>query len=182
MKKRRTLIISMLLIAALCLGIGYAAVTGSLIVDGKVVASAQPFNVHFVAFQANTGTGVISNVPEVSCDTILSTSNPAKSIMLNVRNMASDGDKVSATLTIKNDNDCDMYVSVDTVLYGETAGAVTSNVANYFEVTTDWGTDVKTIAKGGTETITVSIEMLKSCTEDYSGFFRVTLNGTSTAP
>ena len=182
MKKRRTLIISLLLVAALALGIGYAAVSGSLIIDGKVVASAQPFNVHFIAFQAGTGTGVLTNVPEVTCDTTLSASNPAKSIMLNVRNMASAGDKVSATLTIENKNDCDMYVSVDTILYGETAGAVTSETENYFKVTTNWGTEAVKIEEDATQTITVTVEMLKSCTEDYTGFFRLTLNGTSTAP
>ncbi|MBE6601545.1 MAG: hypothetical protein E7637_03440 [Ruminococcaceae bacterium] len=181
MKRRRTIITSLLLIAALALGIGYAAITGSLIVDGKVVAAAQPFNVHFIAFEAGTGTGVLSNIPEVSCDTTLSETNPAKSIMLNVRNMASDGDTVSATLTIKNDNDCDMYVSVDTILYGETAGTATSATPNYFTVTTDW-TAAKKIDKGATATIKVTIEMDKSCTEDYTGYFRVTLNGTSVAP
>ena len=70
MKKRRTIIISLLLVAALALGVGYAAVSGSLIIDGKVVASAQPFNVHFTAFQANPGTGVLSNVPEIFPDSL----------------------------------------------------------------------------------------------------------------
>lgn len=35
MKKRRTLVIGLLLVAALCLGIGYAAITDDLFIDGQ---------------------------------------------------------------------------------------------------------------------------------------------------
>ncbi len=45
MKKRRTLIISLLLVAALCLGIGYAAVSRELEVTGT--AQYQPDNANF---------------------------------------------------------------------------------------------------------------------------------------
>ncbi len=181
MKKRRVLIISLLLVAALALGIGYATITGSLIIDGKVVATAQPFNVYFTEFEAGQGNGILGNVPVIHCDTALGNGSTAKTVMLNIRDMASTNDSITATLTIKNGNDADMNVKVETVLYGETAGQVTSANPDRFTVTTDWDDEVKNIPAGGTETITLTITMTDSCEGDYSGFFRVSLYGSSDA-
>ena len=182
MKKRRTLVISLLLIAAIALGVGYAAISGALIIDGKVVAKAQPFNVHFVAFAAGESSAELSNVPAISCDTALSTDSPAKTVMLNIRDMASVGDSVEATLTVKNENDTTMYVSVETILYGATAGAVTGTDPDKFTVTTTWGNTVKAIEPNATEDITLTVTMNSSCTDAYEGYFRVTLNGNSVNP
>ena len=182
MKKRRTIIISLLLVAALALGIGYAAISGSLIIDGKVVAKAQPFNVHFVGFEAGTSTHKYENIPAITCDTELGPQKPAKTIMLNVRDMAAKDDSIFATLKVKNDNQSTMYVSVDTLLYGNTAGSVTDSTAGKFTVTTDWGSEVKTLAAGAETTIKVTVVMNEPCTDAYEGYFRLTLNGNSVAP
>ena len=178
MKKRRTLIIAMLLIAALTIGIGYAAVSGALVIDGKVVANAQPFNMHFTKFVAGESTSELTNVPAMACPD-LENGAIAKSVTLNINGMASVGDTITGTLTIENRNDCDMNVSVESILYGSTAGTVTENASEYFEVSTNWGTETKTIAPDDEETIVVTVKMIKSCTEAYEGYFRIAINGVS---
>ena len=51
MKKRRTTIIAFLLVAALALGIGYAALTTNLTITGGVTNAPHPIN---VVFQSGT--------------------------------------------------------------------------------------------------------------------------------
>jgi len=179
MKKRRTLIVALLLIATLALGIGYAAVDGSLVIDGKVQTVKQPFNVHFSAFtQGASSAKVTGNVPAVTCENQF----PSKSIMLNVSGMASEGDYVEAIVSIKNENDCTMYVNVPTIKYGTTVDNVTANDSENFTVTTDW-TGAKEIPVDGTVDIKVTITMRKSCTDaTYQEYFRLTLTGTPTNP
>lgn len=54
MKKRRTLIISLLLVAALCLGVGYAAISVSDIIHGTVeMAANENFTVDFISVEVN---------------------------------------------------------------------------------------------------------------------------------
>lgn len=183
MKKRRTMIIALLLVAALALGIGYANVEGRLLINGKVAAKAQPFNVHFTAFTPGAYTSKIGvNVPTITCDTILSTDAPAKTVILNIGDMASETDSIKATLAVTNDNDCDMYVKVESTMYGTALGSTNNADPDKFTVETDWGTTVKSIAAGDTVNIEVTVTMIDSCTEDYTGAFALTLYGTSVNP
>ena len=191
MKKRRTLIISLLLIAALALGIGYAAISGDLVVTGKVVTKAQPFNVHFVEFGKTTSSAVLSNSPTIACDTALSESNPAKSIMLNIADMASAGDEVSAVLKVRNDNDDTMNVSVASIKYGNAIDAINLDAYDNFDVKAEWVTDESgetvandpknaTIDTDGYAYVKITVKMKTSTDDKYTGYFQVTLHGEST--
>ena len=193
MKKRRTLIISLLLIAALALGIGYAAISGDLVATGKVVTKAQPFNVHFIEFGTTTSSAVLSNSPTIACDTLLSESSPAKAIMLNIADMASAGDEVSAVLKVRNDNDDTMNVSVASIKYGDAINAINSDAYEYFDVKAEWVTDATgetlaadpTKATVGTEDsnncayVKITVTMTQSTDDAYTGYFQVTLHGES---
>ena len=184
MKKRRTLIISLLLVAALALGIAYAAVDGVLIVDGKVQTVKQPFNVHFSAFsQGDAHAEVTGNLPAVTCQDTF----PSKSIMLNVSGMASQGDYVEANLTIHNENDCTMYVHSPVVKYGTTIDDTTHDTSDNINVEVFYNgalwTDAIPIDVDATVDIVVKITMKKSCTADtYQEFFRMTVTGSPTNP
>ena len=180
MKKRRTLIISILLVAALALGIAYAAVDGVLIVDGKVQTVKQPFNLHILSYeQTDSHAEVAGNSPAVTCTDHL----PAKSIMLNVSGMASKDDYVTVKLTIENKNDCTMYVNAPTIKYGTDAANVNSDSSENFTITVKNFTPGTAIAVDGTTDITLEIKMTKSCTsETYQEFFRVTIPGSPTNP
>ena len=54
MKKRRTLVISLLLIAALALGIGYAAFTSTMAINGEVQMGGIASQVNFSKAEVNT--------------------------------------------------------------------------------------------------------------------------------
>lgn len=177
MKKRRTLIISLLLVAAMALGIAYAAVDGLLIIDGKVQTVKQPFNVHFTnVVQGESHAEITGNAPAVTCEDQF----PSKSIMLNVSGMASEDDYVTAIVTITNDNDCTMYVVPPTIKYGADASA---NSSTNIEVTVvDW-TEAIEIEAGQETTVTVKVRMKTSCTDaTYQEFFRLSITGTPTDP
>lgn len=176
MKKRRTLVIGLLLIAALALGIGYAATDGFLTVNGKVQTVKQPFNLVITAVAQHESHNVIAgNSPAVTC----SDSFPAKSVMLNVSGMASKDDYVIAKLTIQNNNDCDMYLTSPTITYGATNAATSENIEISME---NWVQGQK-IDAGASVDVFVKVMMKESCTENtYQEDFMVKINGTPTNP
>ncbi len=192
MKKRRTLIISLLLVAAIALGVGYAAISGNLAIQGKVVSKAQPFNVHFVKFTPGTAHSVLNNSPAIACDTVLTEAAPAKSIMLNVSGMSTgasddsgaDRDTVSAVITIKNENDTTMDLDVQAIQYGASLNALTNTPSEYFKVDVAWKDNVKTLAPDETTEITVTVTMIQSCVDEFTEYFQITLVGNNqvTAP
>lgn len=177
MKKRRTLIISLLLVAAMALGIAYAAVDGLLIIDGKVQTVKQPFNVHFTYFEQGVSHAEITgNAPAVTC----ADQFPSKSIMLNVSGMATKDDYVTALVTITNDNDCAMYVVPPTIKYGADASATSSE---NIDVTVEGWTSAIKIEAGDEKVITIKVRMKTSCTDEtYQEFFRLSITGTPTDP
>ena len=100
MKKRRTLIISLLLIAALALGIGYAALSTDLTVSGSVSNAPHPIDVTFQEGSISAGAGLASAeaASRVVC------TNGAKSATFDVAGLVHQGDKVVATFTVVNNN------------------------------------------------------------------------------
>ena len=172
----------MLLIAALAIGIGYASVSGSLFVNGVVKANALPFNMHFNKFAAGDHYASLTNSPAIACADLASDGSIlAKSVTLNVSGLASKGDWVEGTLTIVNNNDCDMLVSVDTVLYGTTAGSVIDSAHEYIKATATVNEpSVAVTANGGEKTVVVRVEMIDTCVLDtLDAYFTITLNGVS---
>ncbi len=176
MKKRRTLVIGLLLVAALALGIAYAATDGVLIVNGKVQTVKQPFNLVITAFaQEESHNEIAGNSPAVTCTDSL----PAKSLMLNVSGMASKNDYVIAKLEITNNNDCTMYLTAPVITYGATNAASSENIL----VTMENWTEGQPIDAGDSVDVFVKILMQQSCTEEtYQENFMVKINGTPTNP
>lgn len=176
MKKRRTLVIGLLLVAALALGIAYAATDGVLTVNGKVQTVKQPFNLQISAVAQNESHNVVAgNAPAVTC----SDSFPAKSVTLNVSGMASEGDYVTAKLTIENENDCTMYLTGTTVTYGVDNAATSDNIDVSM---VDWNGPIEIAADGSVEVL-VKISMKQSCTDTtYQELFTLRILGSPTAP
>ena len=167
MKKRRTIVIAFLLIAALALGIGYAALTDVLDITGKAdinaSAAEEAFNedVYFTAAVANeASTGNTASV---------NTQDNDKASFTAV-NLKGKGDKATFTFTIKNAGDVEATVTP----------AISSNTqAEYFSISSDWAGQAKTLAAGQEITYTVTVELLKTPTVTISGSFIVELTATS---
>lgn len=151
MKKRRTLIIALLLVAALCLGIGYAAVSETLLWNGTIENDAVEFVVKFetTAESAVSGAGDAEDKEK-----ILSLSNPGdpggRTVAPAVDGLTVVGDSVTFTYTVKN------YSNVIVELK-----ELTTDFNNeYFKLTLgDWDKtvlDVNEIA-----TVDVTVELIK---------------------
>lgn len=167
MKKRRTLIISLLLVAALCLGIGYAALTDVLDINGSAdvnqSAAEDAFNedVYFTKAVANE---------EGNAASVDSSDNDMANFT--AATLKGKGDKVTFTFTILNDSDQDAVVTPSLASDGNTN-------TRYFSITSDWNATARTIKAGKTDTYTVTVELLETPTETIHGSFHIELTAVA---
>ena len=154
MKKRRTLIICLLLVAALCLGIGYASVTDLLDISTIVESDAQGMiedfdgDVYFSNITGATGKAEQSKL----------LGDKADNATFIVSGLSADGETVSVTYTIQNDYDSTVWVSLVT-----DTGA--SN--DYLEVTHDLVVNTE-IASGDSIDVTVTARVKATTSQDVS--------------
>ena len=143
MKNRKFVVVAFLVVAAMLLGIGYAALTDTLTIIGNAHIDHDVANktfderIYFSAAEATstTGTGTVADTASYNSDDATYTAN--KLALVN---------EVSVfTFTIKNDSNVDAIISVaDKKLSGD-ANPSNSN-AEKFEVTYEYP-DGQTIAK-----------------------------------
>ena len=167
MKRRRSLIISLLLVAAISLGVGYAALTDVLDINGSAdvnqTAAEEAFNedVYFKAAVANQA-GNVASVDANDNDMASFTASTLKGA----------NDTATFTFTITNDGDVDALVT-------PTLAADGNSNAEYFEVSSDWAGQAKTIAAGQSLTYTVTVKLIKTPTETIHGAFHIELTATA---
>ena len=143
MKNKRTLIVVALILAAILLGIGYAAIANvNLNITGNATVSPAQANFQVVYDAVNTFT--VSDANKV---TVGRTSDTAAT--LTVTGLTAKNDEVTATYKILN-NSQDLNASI--------TAAITNSNTSYFTVTTDWGSSAKTINAGGSDYITVTVK------------------------
>ena len=169
MKKRRTLIISMLLIAALCLGIGYAAVaatdtlkiTGSASADGTEMNKQFDMDVYFSAAVPDD-TNLEAEDATVTAEIITDagrTDGYGDEATFEVAGLAVKGEYATVTYTITNDHDADVWVSLITP----------ENASNDFiQIDHSLVKDRKIDKDGGTITFTVTAKLVALSDEDVS--------------
>lgn len=186
MKRRRTLIIALLLVAALALGIGYAGMTGSIKINGDVMNKPHEVNLTFETTGATS-----SEVTEIKTETgsgesgeesSISISTDKKLATFSIRNLAHQNEYVLATLVVKNNNEYDVKLGEATVSY-----ALGSGVPEFFTVETSWvaklegeaTTDDLILQEGETRVLEVKVIMGESTGNQYDGDFVVTVPGES---
>lgn len=173
MKKRRSLIISLLLVAALTLGIGYASLTddlfiaGSAAIDSDDAKTAFAEDVYFTkaVISEGRGTAVIEADKNGEASDKVTITVPSGVLK-------GEGDSVVCTLEISNVGDLDALVTLD------------SNVvdnATYFQVTTNWeGLGNKnTLAAKGDVDLVVTIKCIKTPTTDVTTTFSIGMTATA---
>ena len=165
MKKRRSVVIAFLLIAALVMGIGYAALTDVLDITGSAdinqAAAEDSFNddIFFTAAVANQ-TGNTASVNADNNDKASFTANTLKG----------KDDTATFTFTIKNNGDLDAVVTP----------SISSNTQpGYFELSSDWAAQPKALAAGAEITYTVTVKLLQTPTETVSGSFIIELTAVA---
>jgi hypothetical protein len=159
----------LLLVAALCLGIGYAAVTdeltisGSASLDGSELVKEFDGEVYFESLTGNTG---------LAAGSAIDTSDNDKAIF-SVEGLTKIDEEVSVTYTIKNDYEKEVWVSVK---------GTPTNASNEFIEITNVIADAH-IPSQGTTTVTVTAKVIGTSNklETLSGY-ELTLEVTDENP
>ena len=174
MKNRRITIVAFLLIAALTLGFGYAAVTNVLDIQGSASVSATAaeaeFNENVYFSGVKKGDELVQSI--VAGDNLgytanINTNNNDKA-QFTVTGLEKSGDKYSITFVIQNDSAFDAKVSVKTnTNTNSTNFAFTNSLAS------------NTIAAGGSVEVTVTVALISELTSAASGSFVIELDVTA---
>ena len=161
--KRRNLVLTFMLVAALTLGIGYAALSDALDINGTVTVNQTAaeaefdLDVYFSDAVAGSTTDLAS---------VLDTDHDMANFTVN--SLATAGNTATFTFTIKNDSDLDAYVTPTFAADGNTN-------AEYFDIVSDWNGQPKTITAGGEMDYTLTITLKKTPTDTIHGSFHIEL-------
>ena len=172
MKKRRTLVISLLLVAALALGIGYAALSEDLFITGSANISKTDAENSFkedVYFSyATSGDKAEAKITD---------DNNYATMTVKTGALKQVGDEAVATFTIKSESDLDVLIKNPTVANG----CITNRNNEYFQVTTNWQADHTLVAapSGATTDITVTVRLIKTPDVDQDTEFTIKLVATA---
>jgi len=191
MKNKRNVLIAFILICCLCLSIGYAALTDTLTINGSADIAAtndnnkddgsdtveEVFddNLGFTAVKlesAVTGTIAVSNtVPTVASVTTTNTEfDMCDDVTFAISGLTTVGEKVQITYTITNQHP-DLKAKIT-----EKTAINTTLSSTYFKVTESWEGEVEVAANGGTTTVTITVEVIKTPTANQEGTVNFVLN------
>ncbi len=177
MKNRRIILVAFMLVAVLCLGVGYAALTDLLIVDGTAVVNQQKENLVFdekIEFtKAEVKTATTADYSGIADTATVDSSNTDK-VSFTVKSLARQGQKATFEFTVTNTSEFDATLALE--------GAI-SNTANadYFSVTYSFKDNDNTCEKtNGTVVIIVEVELIKAVTTEINGTFNLTFKATTT--
>ena len=174
MKKRNTTIFAFLLLAAVGMGVGYAALSDEVKLGGEIGVikddDAWEANIHFDSSVQLTGKGSVT----YSADT---ESNPNDVAQITISGMDTKNEELEFVLKIVNQNtDYDAAITASTV--NKTFGPYTKD--------TDFNIDVAlsdtTIPAGGSIDVTVTVKLLVQPTENLSATFNVTYTAAAVDP
>ena len=153
MKRRRTLIISLLLVAALALGIGYAALSSTLQING--VIENDPANVN-VVFTNSTMTATSPTDTRVQSIIDASDAGVTGTAVLSIQagGLKEKGDSVTFDLEITNKGN--LTVELEELVPTEPFACDFYSL----EIVDGWATG-DTLAPGDTETVKVVVTVIK---------------------
>ena len=188
MKNRKIVVVAFLLVAMLLLGVGYAAVTNVLDIQGSASVSAnvaeEEFNedIYFSGVIDSNGDPVanINDATTYGYTANINANNNDKA-QFTVNSLRNAPDSKTITFQIKNDSEYTATVSLKTIT--NTNGSTQGNgAAGDFDFNYYFGTsDVKsaTIPAGGTVEVTVVIALKSQLTSAVSASFVIELNATA---
>ena len=176
MKNRKTVIVAFLLAAVMLLGIGYAALTDTLVILGNahidLDTTSRLFDAKVYFSDAkvteSNGSGTSEDVASYNMDDATYTANK----------LATIGEYSKFTFTITNDSNADATITIAETKLSGVANPSNSNT-DFFEVKYEYP-DGKTITKnGGKITVVVTVTVLKVPTTATSGTFGMELTATA---
>lgn len=167
MKNKKTFVGLFVILALLCLGIGYAAVSKNLVISGTGTtnnetgdASDDVLAKNFLVKFADSYTTNVTNGDGAKINVSIDSDTEAT---INAYELTTLNKSVSATLTIVNDSE-DLIATIDI--------PTIENASEYFKVETDW---TKTVLNpDGSKEVTVTITLIKSPIEHQDATFKIT--------
>lgn len=162
MKKKKNFTLLGLVVAVLVLGIGYAISSIDLKVNGDVKIS--PDDSNFIVEFTNAN---------VAGDKDTATIGDGKTATLHVETLKTVGDEVVATYTITNKS----KAGLNATLTNPTVNYTADDAKGYYEVTAVLA-DTNAIAPNGTETLTVTVKLVKAPFTEVTGNFEVAFQAT----
>lgn len=174
MKNRKFAVVAFLLVAVLVLGVGYAALTTNLNIDGGATVSvegAQSAYADDIKFTAVSTPGTDDPAYTASI-------GDGKTADFAITGLKGGGDKVTITFTITNSGDLDSLVKLD-------VGYPTNDNEDFFtvDVTEAYKTTGVALAAGASITVDVTVTLRETPTDTTAptvGNFFVRLVSTST--
>lgn len=176
MKNRKNVVVALLLVAVLCMGIGFAALSDELTIGGTVsvgtsgASTAWDNAVKFIATTALTGTHTgTAHTPAISDngDTITATID---NTWLKVK-----GDTVSFTATVINS-----HTEYDALIKSLTA-SITGDNTEYFKIAVSGLADNDVVTANESKVFTVTITLEKTPVTEISGTISICFTAESQA-
>ena len=176
MKNRKFVVVAFLVLAAMLLGVGYAALTDTLTIIGNAHIDIDVANktfderIYFSASEAtsSTGTGTTADVVSHTADDATFTANK----------LATVGEKSVFTFTIKNDSNVDAVISVNTTKLSGAENPSNSNT-DKFTVEYAYPDGMNVTQSGGEITVVVTVTVKEPVTTATSATFGIELTATS---
>ena len=172
MKNRKFVLLAFLLIATIVVGVGYAAITSSLSLVGTnmVKKSDDNLKVVFTGVEVSNEEGYITAVTAS-----IANGDYPTTATFQTENFKKEGDKAKAVFTIENKSnglDATIADANAVVTVKKVADGATLDADEYFKITVVHAEHE--LAVGDTTTLTVTIELLKTPTDDISIEYTVT--------
>ena len=183
MKKRRTLIIALLLVAALCLGIGYAAQSGYVEVSGNISNQPHPVKLVFVEEGSSLVKSSVTNnndqkVPSTNNELVVQDNKSTASF--DISDLAHVDDYAELHLVVKNNNNYNVALRDDADKDGLTVTGDATH-GDFFSVTGEWITegadDDLILEPNETRVLKVVIKMTKSTGNELTGSYKLQVFG-----
>ena len=186
MKKRRNLILVLLLISALALGVGYAAITGTLTVNGTITVEggAVSEDLVFKSYAHNTSIGS-------TISTVTNNIDGKTTAALSITGFKQKGDSITGTFTVQNTGSIKMYIlsSPDNQCGSDDTYGTIGDCADFTHTFAWDDATVSTagIEPGATATFKVTVTMDKIpaalvTADSFTHCFLFTIPATSVAP
>ena len=171
MKNRKTVVVAFLLTAVMLLGVGYAALTDVLDINGTADVSKEKAEAEF-----NNDVYFTAAVPldEENGDVASIVATDPDMANFTVASLSSVGDTAKFKFTIINEGN----VGLDAIVTPTLAADGNSN-PEFFKITSDWQGQAKELKAGESIEYIITVELIKTPEETIHGSFHIELTATS---
>lgn len=163
MKNRKTVVVAFLLVAAMLLGVGYAALTDTLTLDGRVTIDMNQAGVNFDE-KIYWSAAKITESTNTSAEDVI-TGQGTDDLNFTLHSLATKGDVVKMTCTIKNESNVRVKITVNEPTMAEDYGK--------FSCTYEYENDDMTIPAGGTMDVYVVVTVANPVTSAATATFGI---------